>query len=118
RHLHVDVVNHDAEVVRRYTIRAQQYQVVELAVRKFDRPLDEVVPADAALLRCTKADHRRAILRRNEAGRARALRTPPSVIARLEALRTLRSAQLVDLFLRRPARISVALRDQLVSGLL
>ena len=107
RDVHVEVVHHYAEVVGGHAVGAQDHEVVELRIGERDRPLHQVVPAHVAVVGRAKADHRRAIRGRYQPRRLRPLRPPAAVIARLQAFGALRFAHGVQLFLGRPARISV-----------
>jgi hypothetical protein len=112
RDAHVDVVDDDAEVVRRRAVGAREHEVVELRVGDLDAALHRVVPRDDAVVRVAKADHRRDARRRRHS--LRVLRPPAAVVARLLAARLLRRAQRVELFGGHVVAIREAARDQIV----
>src|SRR5207247_11318333 len=94
------------------------YAVVGLRVRHGGRTFDEIVETDLALLRIAETHDGRSVSRRNESGGLGALGAPAPVVARLFAARSLSLAHRVELFLRRPAVIGPAPRDQPLGGLL
>jgi hypothetical protein len=103
RDVHVQVIDHDAEVVGRHAVGAQQDEIVELGVGKRDRAFDEIVPASLALLRRAKADDRGLILGRGLAFRA--LGTPAAVIARFFTAGTLLRPESLQFLLGRPTAV-------------
>src|SRR5690606_3509388 len=54
---HVPVVDHHTEIVGGRAVGARNDQVVELAVVKADRALDQIVPSGHAVLWVSKAHH-------------------------------------------------------------
>src|SRR5207302_2820583 len=74
-------------------------------------------PADLALLRRAEANHRRAVVRRHQPCRLRALGAPAAVIPRLFSTSALLSPQGFELFPSRPATVSMAGGDQLIAYL-
>src|SRR5258706_2661134 len=111
RDVHVEVVHHDAEVVGRHAVGAQQHEVVELLVRKADRPFHQVVPADLALLRRLEADYRRPVaIAETHADRP--------IVAGLFASSELLLSQLVERILGHVVAIGVARSDELLGDFL
>ena len=98
RDVHVDVIHHDAEVVGRHAVGAQQHQVVELGIGEFDRSLDEIVPRHRALFRRAETDYGLHVLGRHESPRLRALGPPAAVVFGLLVPRELLVAQRLELF--------------------
>ena len=64
RDAHVPIVDADAEVVGRRAVGAGDDEVIELGIANRDRPLDQIVPGDRAIVRVAKAHHRRHALGR------------------------------------------------------
>jgi hypothetical protein len=115
RDVHVPVVDHDAEVVRRHAVGTLDHEVVEFLVRDADLALHEVVPGDDAVVRIPEADHRL------DAGGGRpasgVLGAPAAVVPRLLVARALLLAHLVEFVLRRVAPVRLALAHQLLDDL-
>ncbi len=110
RDRHVDVVDDDGEVVGRHPVAACDHEIVELGVGERDRTLDQVVPADVAVIRIAEAHDGLHSCRRRHA--TRVLRAPAAVVARLLAARHLCLAQLLEFFLARVAAIGLAVGQQ------
>ena len=115
--VHVDVVDDDAEVVRRDAVGAHQHEIIELRVGNGDRALDEIVERDHAIVRIAEAHDRRHALGLAEPEPLCVLGSPAAVVARLLAARASAARADLELFLRRVIVVSVALSDQLLGDL-
>src|SRR5690606_6383552 len=82
--LHVDVVDHHAEVVGGCTVGACNDEVVELGVVEGDGALDHVIPGRDAFRRVAKPHHRLSAFRNGRQGFA-GFGAPGAVIAGLQA---------------------------------
>ena len=97
-HVHVPVIDDNAEVVGRNAVGPDDDEVVDLLVRDADRSFDKVVPGHGAVERIAKANHRIDPGRRGRQHLAR-LRAPAAVVAGFLAACSLRLAHLFE-FLR------------------
>ena len=92
---HLEIVDDDAEVVRRHAVAAHDDQVVELGVADLDVTLDLIVPGDASLRRVLEAEdgcHTRGW----RLSGPQIFRSPAAVVARLFAARRLLRAQRIE----------------------
>ena len=96
---HVDVVHHHREVVGRMAVRAEDHQVVQLAVGDLDQALDLVVPHHRAVQRVLQPDHPVGVVAaRFVQLRLAAALAPGAVVARLLALLHRRRAHGIQFF--------------------
>jgi hypothetical protein len=106
-HLHVHVVDDDAEVVRRRAVGARDDQVVELGVIEHHVAVDHVFDHDRAVDRILESHHRIDAGTRLPAVPARA------VVARLQLRRGLPVAHFLQLFPGAVTAVRVARLEEL-----
>src|SRR6266705_724401 len=112
RDVHVEVVYDDPEVVGGNAVGTKEHQIIELRVRHGNRAFDDVVKNNVAFVRVAKANDRSPVPRRHEPCGFRALRTPAPVVAGLLTAGALALAHRIELFLGRPAMVSLSPRDE------
>ncbi|ABA50599.1 hypothetical protein BURPS1710b_2627 [Burkholderia pseudomallei 1710b] len=112
RDAHVEIVDDDAEVVRRRAVGARDDEIVELLVRDLDAALHGVVPDDRPRQRIAKAQHGGHARRRLGQHLAR-LGAPRAIVARLLARRALALAQRIEFFGRHVARVDEVFLEHL-----
>ena len=106
-HLHVDIVNHNSEVIGRNTVTAHNHQIVQFGIFKRNRAIDHVIPGNRAGIGIAETDYRRDAFRNRTTDTI--FRTPATVVTRLNLLGHLFFAQGFQLFLGGVALISQAL---------
>ena len=109
--VHVEIIDHDAEVVSRHTVGAQDHQIVELAVLHGDGPLYQVVERHEPIVWIAKADHGFHAGRRSLADRA--LGPPAAVVAGFQSMRSLGLTKQIELLAGRVAVVGLTFTDQL-----
>ena len=82
RDLHIDIVDHHAEVVGRRAIGTRKHQIIEFFIADLDTPFHCVVPRHHAGERVLEADHRLHTGRCGESVSGHILGTPAAVVAR------------------------------------
>src|SRR4051812_28168749 len=58
RHIHVPIIDHHAEIVRRHAITAHDDDIIKFLVADRDCALDQIVPGDITMVGIAKTDNR------------------------------------------------------------
>ncbi len=111
RDSHIRIIDDHREVVRRHPVAAGDHQVVQLAIRDADRPLDQIIPLDVPVVGIAKSKHRLHACGRCLA--ARVLGPPTAVVAGFLVACDLRFAQRLKLIFARVAAIGAAVGQHL-----
>ena len=112
RHLHINIVHHDREVVGRDAVGTHDDEVIELSVRHGDRTINSVFPGYVAVIRIAEAENRFHAFRLHKTELCGAFGSPAAVIAGLFAAELLGFTHRVKLFLRAVVPIGKALLEK------